>query len=214
MRSNFEAQLRLLQQKMTEMGAYCEHIIALAAKSLLEGNTETAWEAKKQERLIDQLEREIEGICLKLILHEQPVARDLRAISAALKMVTDLERIGDQAAVIAEITPLLHGRTGEACREIRTMAEGAIRMVTDSVDAYVKQDLALVQAVSDADDAIDEAFARTKKALIRMIADNPDDGEYALNLLLIAKYLERIADHAVNVAEWVEFSVTGVLKES
>ena len=202
MRSRFDEQLKLLNRKMTEMGGECESIIAAAGKALLQGSAEDARRAQEQGHRIDQLEREIESICLKLLLQQQPVARDLRVISAALKMITDMERIGDQAEDIAEIITTLGGRTGAECRDIRVMAEATIKMVTDSVDAYVRQDLSLARAVIEYDDVVDEA-------LIAMIAQNTADGEYALDLLMIAKYFERIGDHAVNIAEWVEFSVTG-----
>ena len=163
-------------------------------------------------RDIDHMEREIESICLKLLLQQQPVARDLRQISAALKMITDMERIGDQAEDIADIIPHLGGRTGEECDDIRKMAETIIEMVTDSIDAYVKQDLAIVHEVASQDDIVDRYFERVKRTLIGMIFEDKADGEYALDLLMIAKYFERIGDHAVNIAEWVEFSVTGVHK--
>ena len=212
MRSRFDEQLSLLNKKMIEMGAECESIIALSAKALLEGNTVGARKAKEQGHTIDQMEREIEAICLKLLLQQQPVAKDLRVISAALKMITDMERIGDQAEDIAEIITFLGGRTGEECHDIRLMAEATIKMVTDSIDAYVKQDLELAKSVSDYDDVVDDAFDRVKQTLISMISENTADGEYAVDLLMIAKYFERIGDHAVNIAEWVEFSVTGVHK--
>ena len=209
-RSRFDEQLKVLNTKMIEMGAECERIIALAAKALLEGNSEGAHKAREQGHAIDRMEREIEAICLKLLLQQQPVAKDLRAISAALKMITDMERIGDQAEDIAEIITFLGGRTGGECRDIRLMAEATITMVTDSIDAYVKQDVDLARAVYGHDDVVDDAFDRVKQTLIAMISENTADGEYALDLLMIAKYFERIGDHAVNIAEWVEFSVTGV----
>ena len=212
MRSRFDEQLSLLNHKMIEMGAECESIIATSAKALLEGNTVEARRIKQQGHKIDELEREIESICLKLFLQQQPVAKDLRVISAALKMITDMERIGDQAEDIAEIITFLDGRTGEECKDIRVMAEATIKMVTDSVDAYVKQDLKLAKSVSDYDDVVDDAFDRVKQTLIKLISDNTTDGEYLVDLLMIAKYFERIGDHAVNIAEWVEFSVTGVHK--
>lgn len=202
----------LLNKKMIEMGAECENIISLAVNALLEGDVSGAKRAKEQGHSIDQLEREIESVCLKLLLQQQPVAKDLRVISAALKMITDMERIGDQAEDIAEIIGFLNGRTGRECHDIRLMAEATIKMVTDSIDAYVKQDLQLAKSVSDYDDVVDDAFDRVKQTLIRMITENTADGEYALDLLMIAKYFERIGDHAVNIAEWVEFSVTGVHK--
>lgn len=212
MRSRFDEQLSLLNKKMIEMGAECESIIALSAKALLEGNAEGARKAKERERRIDEMEREIESICLKLLLQQQPVAKDLRVISAALKMITDMERIGDQAEDIAEIITFLNGRTSKECHDIRFMAEATMKMVTESIDAYVKQDLALAQAVSDYDDVVDDAFDRVKQTLIEMISQNAADGEYALDLFMIAKYFERIGDHAVNIAEWVAFSVAGIHK--
>ncbi|MGN0783995.1 MAG: phosphate signaling complex protein PhoU [Christensenellales bacterium] len=212
MRSRFDEQLMLLNKKMIEMGAECENIISLAVNALLEGDVSGAKRAKEQGHSIDQLEREIESVCLKLLLQQQPVAKDLRVISAALKMITDMERIGDQAEDIAEIIGFLNGRTGRECHDIRLMAEATIKMVTDSIDAYVKQDLQLAKSVSDYDDVVDDSFDRVKQTLIRMITENTADGEYALDLLMIAKYFERIGDHAVNIAEWVEFSVTGVHK--
>lgn len=197
---------------MTEMGGECEKIIALSVQALLEGDKNKAAKAREDGIKIDQMEREIESICLKLLLQQQPVAKDLRVISAALKMITDMERIGDQAEDIAEIITFLNGRTGEECHDIRLMAEATIKMVNDSIDAYVKRDVNLAKAVEDYDDVVDKAFLRVKKTLISMIAENSADGEYAIDLLMIAKYFERIGDHAVNVAEWVEFSVTGIHK--
>ncbi len=210
MRSKFDEQLDVLNRKLIEMGGRCESIIAMAAKALTDGDTEKAEKTREQGQLIDQSEREIEGICLKLLLQQQPVASDLRTISAALKMITDMERIGDQAEDIAEIVMFLNGRTGEECGEIRKMAQASVKMVTDSIDAYVKRDLELSRKVCDYDDVVDNAFSKIKSNLIRMISENIADGEYALDLLMIAKYFERIGDHAVNIAQWVEFSVTGV----
>lgn len=212
MRSQFDKQLEQLNTKMIEMGAECENIIALSAKALLDGDAQKALMAKNQGHKIDQMEREIESICLKLLLQQQPVAKDLRIVSAALKMITDMERIGDQAEDIAEIIITLNGRTGEECHGIRKMAEATIKMVTDSIDAYVAKDLELSKAVRAYDDVVDNDFAEIKHTLIKMIAENTADGEYALDILMIAKYFERIGDHAVNIAEWVEFSVSGIHK--
>lgn len=212
MRSRFDEQLILLNNKMIEMGAECENIIALSVKALLEGDIAGAKKVKEQGYIIDQMEREIESICLKLLLQQQPVAKDLRGISAALKMITDMERIGDQAEDIAEIITFLGGRTGEEWHDIRIMAEATIKMVTDSIDAYVMQDLKLARSVLDYDDVVDDAFDRVKQTLIKMISENAADGEYAVDMLMIAKYFERIGDHATNIAEWVEFSVTGIHK--
>ena len=209
MRNLFDDQLNTLHRKLIEMGSACETAIDLAVRALLEGNLEVAREAAAHDREIDQMERDIETICLKMLLQQQPVAGDLRQISAAMKMITDMERIGDQAEDIGEIIPCLNGRTGQECEDIRLMAETAQQMVRSAVDAYVNQDMALVKKVLSMDDIVDDAFDRTKRRLIYMIADNKEDGQYCLDLLMIAKYLERIGDHATNIAEWVEFSITG-----
>lgn len=210
MRSRLDGQLELLNRKLIEMGAECESIIALAAKALLDGDLTEAERAREQGPRIDSLEREIEAICLKLLLQQQPVAKDLRMISAALKMITDMERIGDQAEDIAEIIGFLGGKPSGECVGIRKMAEATIQMVTDSIDAFVRRDPALARAVCAHDDIVDRDFTEIKNALIAMIAEQSVDGEYALDLLMIAKYFERIGDHAVNIAQWVEFSMTGV----
>lgn len=212
MRNRFDEQLALLNKKIIEMGALCEKLISLAATALLESDPVCTKQISSLGPEVDHMEREIESICLKLLLQQQPVARDLRQISAALKMITDMERIGDQAEDIADIIPFLDGRTGEECHDIRLMAEAAIKMVTDSINAYVRQDLSLAESVAAYDDTVDNCFDRVKTALIQMVAANPADGEYALDLLMIAKYFERIGDHAVNIGEWVEFSVTGLHK--
>ena len=209
MRNVFDSQLNTLHRKLIEMGSACETAIDLAVKALLEGNADIAHEAASHDREIDQMERDIETICLKMLLQQQPVARDLRQISAAMKIITDMERIGDQAEDIGEIVPFLKGRTGVECEDIRLMAETAQQMVRSSIDAYVNQDMALVKKVISMDDIVDDAFDRTKETLIHMISCNREDGQYCLDLLMIAKYLERIGDHATNIAEWVEFSITG-----
>ena len=209
MRNLFDSQLNTLHRKLIEMGSACETAIDLAVKALLEGNADIAHEAASHDREIDQMERDIEAICLKMLLQQQPVARDLRQISAAMKIITDMERIGDQAEDIGEIVPFLNGRTGTECEDIRLMAETAQQMVRSSIDAYVNQDMALVKKVIDMDDIVDDAFDRTKETLIHMISSNREDGQYCLDLLMIAKYLERIGDHATNIAEWVAFSITG-----
>ena len=212
MRNRFDEQLGLLNKKMIEMGAQCEELIAIVARALLNGDLESAEKVKPQGHEIDRMEREIESICLKLLLQQQPVAKDLRVISAALKMITDMERIGDQAEDIADIIPFLKGKTGAEFDDFKLMAEATCKMVTDSIDAYVRQDVKLAKSVLEHDDIVDDAFRKMKDTLIKMIADNNADGEYAIDLLMIAKYFERIGDHATNIAEWVEFSVTGVHK--
>ncbi|MCI8668671.1 MAG: phosphate signaling complex protein PhoU [Lachnospiraceae bacterium] len=212
MRSRFDEQLAILNNELTRMGAMCEEAIAVASKALTMGDAKLADKVLSLDGEINQKERTIETLCLKLLLQQQPVARDLRQISAALKMITDMERIGTQAADIAEIITFLDGRTGEECGHIRFMAEEASRMVTESIDAFVKQDVVLAGAAIDRDDVVDDLFLKVKSSLIRLISEKPADGEYALDLLMIAKYFERIGDHAVNIAEWVDYSVTGERK--
>ena len=211
-RSRFDEQLELLNRELIEMGALCEQAISMAARALMSGDTKLAAQITPLDGEIDQMERDVESRCLKLLLQQQPVAKDLRQVSAALKMVTDMERIGDQASDIAEIIGFLHGRGGEDCAFIGQMGEATIRMVSDSIDAFVRRDTKLAEEVIAHDDIVDAYFLKVKTALIQYIAASPDDGEYALDLLMIAKYFERIGDHAVNIAEWVLFSVTGVHK--
>ena len=213
MRNRFDEQLAQLNKELIEMGALCEEVIALASEALTRGDVQLAAKIAPLDAEIDRKERTIESLCLKLLLQQQPVARDLRRISAALKMITDMERIGDQAEDIAEIITFLHGRTAESDALLREMARSTIKMVTESVDAFVKHDIMLAEKVVAYDDTVDNYFEQVKDGLIARIADNPDDGEYDLDLLMIAKYFERIGDHAVNIAEWVIFSVTGVHKE-
>lgn len=210
MRSRFDEQLAMLNRDLTKMGSLCEEVLALAAKALANGDAALATKIMPIDSEIDQMERSIESLCLKLLLQQQPVARDLRQISAALKIVTDMERIGDQASDIAEIIGFLNGRIGEDARYICQMAVAAMRMVTESVEAYVKKDVAMAEETIRHDDIVDDYFLKVKNSLIQTIAKKPEDGEYALDLLMIAKYFERIGDHATNIAEWVVFSVTGV----
>mgnify|MGYP002764404240 CR=1 FL=1 len=210
MRSRFDEQLALLNRELIEMGALCEEVIALASKALTEQDTALARRVAPLDTEIDQKERTIESMCLKLLLQQQPVARDLRQISAALKMITDMERIGDQAEDIAEIVTFLDGHTAENDDLLREMAKAVIKMVTESVDAYVRRDTALAEKVIADDDTVDRYFDDIKHRLIGSIARDPDGGEYALDVLMIAKYFERIGDHATNIAEWVIFSITGV----
>ena len=213
MRRRFDEELQLLNKKLIEMGAQCEEVIRLAAAALTEGRAEQVQKVKPMDAEIDRMERDIESLCLKLLLQQQPVARDLRQISAALKMITDMERIGDQAQDISEIVTFLRGRTAEHDDILCQMARATISMVTESVDAYVKHDTIKAEAVLAADDTVDAYFEQVKHALIGRIAADPADGEYALDLLMIAKYFERIGDHATNIAEWVIFSITGRHKE-
>jgi len=215
MRPKFDRQLALLNHELIQMGAQCEEAISLAAKALTEGNRALAEKVGPLEAEIDQKERDIETLCLKMLLQQQPVARDLRQISAAMKIITDMERIGDQAADIAEIilTMLSEGYAPEDVGHIREMAAETIRMVTESVDTYVQQDSVRAEMVIAHDDIIDNYFTQVKKVLIQKVAEQPRSGEHILDLLMIDKYLERIGDHAANIAEWVIFSVTGLKKE-
>ncbi len=209
MRSRFDEQLALLNQELIEMGALCEEAFALVAKALSDGDAKLAEKVEAVDNEIDHKERDIESLCLKLLLRQQPVAHDLHQISAALKMVTDMERIGDQAQDIAEIISFLDGRIPPKSLPIYEMEQAVIKMVTDSVDAYVKKDIDLANSVIKYDDVVDTYFTKVKSSLIHTISENPEDGEYALDLLMIVKYFERIGDHAVNIAEWVQFSILG-----
>ncbi|MDR1668923.1 MAG: phosphate signaling complex protein PhoU [Oscillospiraceae bacterium] len=210
MRNRFDQQLARLNDMLIEMGAMIEKAIRLAVEALVRQDTELAQKAVAFDGEVDQKEQDIETLCLKLLLRQQPVARDLRLISAALKMITDMERIGDQAADISEITMFLAGTPYAMKLEyIPQMAEATAKMVTDSIDAFVKKDLALARKVIDSDDKVDELFDAERNGWIQHIRDGSTDGEQAVDLMMIAKYFERIGDHAVNIAEWVVFSITG-----
>lgn len=206
MRSRLDSQLSQLNVELTELGALCETAIANSARALVRGDAELAGRVPPIADEIDRRERGIETLCMRMLLQQQPVAGDLRRISAALRMINDMERIGDQAKDIAEIIGFLGGRISENSETLRGMALCTIRMVTESVDAYVRRDIALARKVISDDDEVDERFLRVKRELISDIAKKPDDGEFSLDILMIAKYLERIGDHAVNIAQWVIFS--------
>lgn len=214
MRNRFDEQLFEMNRELIEMGAMCEEAIASAVKALTTGDIELAKKVKNTSGFIDQKERDIESRCMKLLLHQQPVARDLRAISAALKMITDMERIGDQAEDIAEIVISIGNHTMDGLEIIEQMARQTVKMVTDSVDAFVKKDVELAQEVIRRDDIVDGYFLKVKYDIIKLISENPADGGFALDLLMISKYFERIGDHATNIAEWVIYSVTGMHKEA
>lgn len=212
MRSRFDEQLNDLSRELIAMGSLCEQAIDLAARALFEGDLAAVKEVNRLEEEIDNAERGIETLCLRLLLQQQPVARDLRLISAALKMITDMERIGDQAQDISEIVKTLGGKVSGGVELIGDMSRAVTRMVTASVDAFVKQDVTLAAEVIAADDVVDGLFDRVKDYLIDTIGSGTEDGEYAVDILMIAKYFERIGDHATNIAEWVVFAVTGVHK--
>lgn len=211
MRNKFDMQLELLNEQLARMGELCELAINRVTKALVEGNLEQAKKVMAADEEIDQMEKDIERLCLKLLLQQQPVAKDLRQISAALKMITDMERIGDQTADIAEI--IISAGMSEAgdVKKIEEMSAGVARMVNDSVTAYVERDLELARKVMEADDNIDKLFDEIRASIIKLIAEG-NKGEQGVDLVMISKYLERIGDHATNIAEWVEFSITGVHK--
>ena len=213
MRDLFQEQLKELNRELTIMGSACEEILALSAQSLTDYTEGLAKKVSVIGSRIDEGYRTIENICMRLLLRQQPVAGDLRVISAAMKMITDMERIGDQAEDIVEIVPHIVAYHDEKFHTIRDMANETQVMVTEAVDAYVRQDLDLARKVMSHDDVVDDYFCRMKNGIIDMIAQDHNYGEYALDLLMIAKYFERIGDHCTNIAEWVEFSVTGVHKE-
>ena len=214
MRTKFDEQLEQLNVALITTGALCEDAISTAAKALLENDMELAKKVKPIELEIDQKEREIENLCMRLLLQQQPVARDLRVISSALKMITDMERIGDQAADISEVTlHLIDAKYKRDMEHIRKMAAETTCMVVQSVEAYVEKDEEKAKEVIAHDDIIDDLFIKSREDVISLIRSNPEEGACATDLLMIAKYFERIGDHACNIAEWVIFSITGEHKK-
>ena len=210
MSERFVRQLEELHVELITMGSLCEKAISLSAKAIQgEGGMTLIGKIFETEKEIDAQEKEIENLCMKLLLHEHPVAGDLRSISAALKMISDMERIGDQAADIADLSLYVAKNTTAIPETITQMAEDTVRMVTESVDAFVKSDLELCRNVIDRDDVVDDAFNEIKEKLADMIYGGNLDAKTGLDLLMTAKYFERIGDHAVNIAEWVEYSITG-----
>ena len=208
MRERFEQQMEILHTELIELGALCEQAIGRTYEVLLEGNQRAAEEIIKKDQVVDAKEREIEDLCFRIILQQQPVARDLREVSAALKMISDMERIGDQAADIADLSKYIDEKHVEIPPLIGKMAEMTVNMVTESVDAFVKRDLELCRKVIDDDDQVDDAFNQIKEELAELMYQNLD-AKAGLDLLMTAKYMERIGDHAVNIAEWVEYAITG-----
>jgi phosphate transport system protein len=211
MREKFETQLKELNDSLIFMGAQCEDCITYATQALLTGTQSMAEKAIQLEKDIDQKEREIQALCMKLLLQQQPVARDLRTISAALKMITDMERIGDQGSDIAEIVQHIDLTDSRNNVHIAEMADAVIRMVTNAVTAFVRHDAELARKVEEEDDIVDELFQTVKKELLDMICSGVEHsrfiGEQALETLMIAKYLERIGDHTVNITEWVLYTL-------
>lgn len=209
MRQQYSQQLQQLHQSMLRMGEQCTQVIELAIQALTNGDKALIIKEQEIDAQIDKLEREIESQCLQLLLRQQPVAGDLRDISAALKMISDMERIGDQATDIAEIAGFLQSRPGLQCTTLEKMASEAIYMVRESIRAFVERDLQLAGSVIAYDDVVDAYFDQMKSEIITLIAADPGQGEACVDLLMVAKYLERIADHATNIAEWVEYSILG-----
>jgi len=210
MRSRFDEQLVKLNDMMVEMGALIEKVINLSTQALKDQDVELAKKAIAYEDDVDQMEKDIEALCMKLLLQQQPVARDLRLISAALKMITDMERISDQAADISEIViTMAHTPYIQKPERIPQMAVATVKMVTDSIDAFVKKDLKLAKEVIKYDDVVDDLFDEVKNRLIELMRTDNANSEQCIDFLMIAKYFERIGDHASNIAEWVMYSITG-----
>lgn len=208
MRKRFDQQLEELNQEMQQMGTMVEESIQKAIEALLKQDEELAQSVMEADALVDQKQKEIESICFTLLMQQQPVASDLRVISAALKMVTDMERIGDHAADISEMTlHLAHEPYIKNLDHIRQMASETMWMLIQSIEAYVEKDVKKATAVIAHDDIVDELFAETKRELIELIHKDKNNGEQASDLLMVAKYFERIGDHATNLAEWVIFSI-------
>ena len=210
-RSKFENQLKELNKDLILMGALCDEVIAKSVEALTDENYHMINPVSKTANKIDRLERDIEGQCLKLLLRQQPVAKDLRYISAALKMVSDMKRIGAQSAEIAEIVNLGHIQAGEELKLLQKMAIYVAQMVTDSIDAFVQDNLETAKEVIEHDNNVNKYFDKMKAMLVKYFADEDGDGEHAVDVLMVAKYLERIGDHAVNVSKWVIYSITGDL---
>ena len=206
MATHFERQLEALHVQIITMGSFCEKAISLSNKAIR--GEDCIKEIFETDREIDTKEREIENLCMRILLHQQPVARDLREVSAALKMISDMERIGDQAADIADLSKYIDEKHVEIPLLIGKMAEMTVNMVTESVDAFVKRDLKLCRKVINDDDQVDDAFNQIKEELAELMYQNLD-AKAGLDLLMTAKYMERIGDHAVNIAEWVEYAITG-----
>ena len=213
MRKTFDAELQELNYEMINMAAAAEDAIDTVTQSLSADEESSAREAMELTRSMDVMERDIENRCFRLLLQQQPVARDLRTVSAALKMVTDLQRIGDQCANIAELSLLWPGTTQKAqdLANIRAMSQKAAVMVKRSIFAYANRDVEAAKAVIDLDDEVDELFQRVKRELVELLVESREEADRAIDLIIIAKYLERIADHAVNIAQWGIYCVTGEL---
>lgn len=215
-RPSFDSELEMLNIDLIKMAGLAEQAIKNSVTALETRDKNLAQQVVSNDSEIDAMEKTIEARCLKLLLRQQPVARDLRQISTALKMITDIERIGDQAADIAEILSLIGGTDEPAsiARHIPEMAHVASGMVYDAVTAFTNTDLAAAKKVIATDDVVDELFIKVRDELVERIASTPEKSDEAIDVMMIAKYLERIADHAVNICEWVEFYETGEHKKT
>ncbi|MDR2657392.1 MAG: phosphate signaling complex protein PhoU [Oscillospiraceae bacterium] len=209
MRKRYEQQLETMHTNLIQMGALCEDAIAGAAKALLDGDDVTRAKTIALERDIDLMERDIEQMCLRLLLHQQPMASDLRRVTAAQMMIIDMERIGDQAADIADISAFMKGSPIKSDVHIADMARATAKMVTESIDSFVREDLELARSVIAYDDVVDELFTSIKRELIDRLQRDGAHAQECLDLLMISKYFERIGDHAVNIAGWVVYFITG-----
>ena len=208
MRVRFDEQLKQLSSEMTHMGSMIENAIQDAVQAFLTQDIVTAKRIMSDDMLVDQEQKKIENICFQMLIQQQPVARDLRNITAALKMVTDMERIGDQAADISELTVMMADSPYKLKTDnIRKMSAETIMMLLQAVEAFVEKDRSKAEKVIDHDDIVDDLFLKVKNELIDIIRTEPDCGEQAADLLMVSKYLERIGDHATNIAEWVIFSI-------
>lgn len=211
MRNRFDAQLEELQESMVEMGNACIHALADTKEALLNGNHKKAKEVLTSSMAIRRMERNIEGLCLKLLLQQQPVASDLRVISSALKSVYDLERIGDVTGDIANLILKENVSIASDILNLSAMVEQAGVMVRQAIEALTTQNKELAEKTITMDDSVDACFKQAKKTLAQKFTGNDTGMEYALNLLMVAKYFEKIGDHAVNIANWAVFSATGIL---
>lgn len=209
MRSKFDEQLSELNKEMIEMGNKISRSIKDAIEALDACDEERAKAIMEGDAEVDQLQKKIEGICFNLLIQQQPVARDLRTVTAAMKMVTDMERIGDHAADISEITIMMGSNSQiDKFEHISKMATETMLMLNHSIEAYVEKDVVKAREVIEHDDIVDDLFVEAKKDVIELILNNPGEGEEATDILMIAKYFERIGDHATNIAEWVIYSLS------
>ena len=212
MRKGFEKQLEELNVSLIQMGALCEEHIAKTTEALFAGDENFVEASHVMEETIDKCERDIENICMGIFLKQQPVASDLRQVSAALRMISDMERIGDQCADISDMIRYTSSHNMREYESLKAMSENAKEMVNNAVESYVRRDMKLADKVMSQDDVVDRLFDDIKRKLIGYIADDPNQGEFWIDVIMIAKYFERIADHATNIAEWVEYSIIGERK--